>query len=202
MEPAFSGSNPDDPRSALDPLSWRRWLNLLESCYNRRRWMGHQSSKRVYDGEANKIAVSNLRFTDDPKSTLEPVVSQAVPLDTNSVISRVEADPFPQHRSTLDDQGGSILSDVRTGVPSRGRDPLLVTQGLNRVNHAVAPRGQRSRTHSHRREDRRRDCGRPCIGRCAPEQSRRLVSAELVGATDSHRHSGSQQNKRPFQHDP
>ena len=62
---------------------------------------------RIHDGEPIKIAVSNLRFTGDPKSTLELVASQTVPLDTISGISRVEADPFPQHRSTLRDQAGS-----------------------------------------------------------------------------------------------
>src|ERR1039457_4407781 len=62
---------------------------------------------RILPEEPKEIGASNLRFTGDPKSTLELVVSQTVPLDTISGISRVEAAPFPQHRSTLRDQAGS-----------------------------------------------------------------------------------------------
>ena len=63
-EPSLSGSSPDDPRSALDPLTWRRWLNLLESGYNRRRWIGHQSSKRVHDGEPDFNSQSSRYLID------------------------------------------------------------------------------------------------------------------------------------------
>jgi hypothetical protein len=97
-EPSLSGSSPDDPRSALDPLTWRRWLNLLESGYNRRRWIGHQSSKRVHDGEPNSWAPRNAIVQLRRSLSTAPATPRWVIVHRASVIAHLDLHPQAQLR--------------------------------------------------------------------------------------------------------